>query len=376
MRNFFGRLLAVILTTTTALTVAGLGSPAAAEVGTTAAKSWVPNGTVYAMAQSGDRIYLGGSFTSLTDPATGTKVPRARLAAVDASTGALVTDWDPGADATVRALAVGGNGTVYAGGSFTTAAGVPSSRLAAITPTGRPVPGWTATANSTVREILVHSTGIYVGGQFGTINRVKRPKLARLVPSTGAVDTTFDARVGGGTVHAMTPAGPDLVVAGTFTTLSGAARAFSGSVSLSTGAVTEWAPAAQCDTCMVWDVATDGTRVYQAVAGSGGRAVAFSLASGNRVWSRSGDGNVQAVAVHDGVVYAGGHFSTFLGEPQRQLVQLSPTTGAVSSYEIPFTGSDAIGIWAILVDNTALRIGGGFRLAGNPAARYAAFPAR
>jgi hypothetical protein len=373
MRTFLGRFLAVILTATITLTVVGSGSPAAAALDTVAEKSWVPNGTVYAMAQSGGRIYLGGSFDSLTDPVTKATVPRANLAAVDASTGALVTDWDPGANGTVRALAVGSNGTVYAGGSFTTAAGSAASRLAAITPTGRPVSGWTATANSTVREIVVHSTGIYVGGQFGTINRVKRPKLARLVASTGAVDTAFDARVGGGTVHAMTPAGPDLVIGGTFTTLSGAARAFSGSVNLSTGAVTGWAPAAQCATCTVWDVATDGTRVYQAVGGSGGRAVAISLSSGSRLWSRSGDGNVQAIAVHNGVVYAGGHFSTFLGEAQRQLVQLSPTSGAASSYEIPFTGSDAIGIWAILVDDTALRIGGGFRLAANPAARYAVF---
>jgi hypothetical protein len=374
MRTFFGRLLTVVVVATTTWAVAGVGSPAAAAYGTTAAASWVPNGTVFAMAQSGGRIYLGGSFTSLTDPTTGTTVARARLAAVDASTGALVTDWNPGADGTVRALAVGDSGTIYAGGSFTTAAGVAASRLAAITPTGAPVPGWAATANSTVRDILVDPTGIYVGGQFGAINGTKRGRLARLAPATGAVDTTFNAQVAGGIVQAIAKAGDSLVIGGTFSTLSGAPRPFSGSVALSTGAVTAWAPAAQCDTCPVLDIATDGTRVYEAVGGSGGRVVALSLSSGNRVWGRSGDGNVQAVAVHNGVVYAGGHFSTFLQQPQRQLVQLSATTGTVLSYTIPFTGSDAIGIWVILVDATALRIGGGFRLANNPAARYASFP--
>lgn len=374
MRIFFARSLAVLIVALSVVVGAGVHSSASAAYQTNAASSWVPNGTVYAMAQSGNRIYLGGSFTSLTDPVSGATVARARLAAVDATTGALVTDWNPGADNTVRALAVGGDGTVYAGGAFTTAAGVAASRLTAITATGRPVSGWTAAANSTVRDIVVDSTNIYVGGQFGAINGVKRPRLARLAAATGAVDTTFDARVAGGTVHAMAKAGGSLVVGGTFTTLSGAARQFSGSVSLSTGAVTGWAPAALCDTCTVLDVATDGTRVYQAVGGSGGRAVAFSLSSGGQVWARSGDGNVQAVAVHNGVVYAGGHFSTFLQQPQRQVVQLSATNGAVLSYAIPFTGSDAIGVWAILVDAAALRIGGGFRIADKPAARYAAFP--
>ena len=62
--------------------------PASAAYQQRARNAWVPNGTVYAMAKAGSTVYLGGDFTWLTNPATGATVARARLAAVDATTGA------------------------------------------------------------------------------------------------------------------------------------------------------------------------------------------------------------------------------------------------------------------------------------------------
>jgi hypothetical protein len=121
-------------------------------------------------------------------------------------------------------------------------------------------------------------------------------------------------------------------------------------------------------------VTTDGTRVYQAIAGPGGRMVAFSLSSASRVWSKSTDGDVQAVVVQDGVVYAGGHFTYFTNVKRRQLAAVTPNKGELLSYTVGFAGSDSPGIWAINADVTALRIGGGFTLANQSGARYAAFP--
>lgn len=372
MQRFLARPLAVLVAVAVMVVSGGFPSPAAAAYRQTAAASWVPDGTVYAMARYGTRVYLGGDFSSLTNPATGETVARSRLAAVDAATGALVTSWNPGANATVRALAVGSNGTVYAGGAFSSAAGVDASRLAAITATGTAVSGWRANASNIVRDIAVDSTGVFVAGAFGSINGITRAKVARVSASTGALDTTFNARVGGGNVYAVTVSGEQVLLGGSFTSLSGAARGFSGSVSRSSGSVTTWAPAAQCDTCHVLDIATDGTKVYEGIAGPGGRAVAFSSSSGARAWSVGGDGDVQAVAVRDGVVYAGGHF-TSLGYPaRRQLIALDPANGSTLSWQIAFTGSDAPGVWAMIADSSALRIGGGFRLANSPAARYAA----
>ena len=361
-----------VLAAATVVAGGSLSPAAAASYQPSPTAGWVPNGTVYAMARSGSTVYLGGDFTSLTNPATGQSVARSHLAAVDAGTGAPAS-WNPGANGTVRALAVGSNSTVYAGGTFTSAAGADASRLAAITPTGRAVSGWKATANGTVNAILTDSTGVYAAGAFSTVNAVARAKLARLAPATGTVDTAFNARVAGGSVLALAKSGANMLLGGSFTTLSGTARTFSGSVALGTGAVTSWAPASQCSTCTVLSLITDGTRAYQGIAGPGGRVIAVSLGSGSRTWTKSGDGDVQALAVYGGVLYAGGHFTSFAGSARRQLVALSASTGAVQDYALAFTGSDGPGIWAVSADSAALRIAGGFQLAGSPIARYAAF---
>lgn len=60
--------------------------------------------------------------------------PRARLAALDATTG-LATAWDPGSNNPVLALAVSGS-TVYAGGAFTTIGGKVRQGLAVFAPQG------------------------------------------------------------------------------------------------------------------------------------------------------------------------------------------------------------------------------------------------
>lgn len=352
-----------------------LFTPASAAYTRGASSSWVPNRAVFAVVRDGNRVYIGGAFTSLRNPATGVRVRRPYVAALDANTGAVLP-WNPGTDGKVRALSVGGNGTVYLGGEFTSAAGKAAIRLAAIRPDGTAVNGWTASANRTVFGVWAGSSGVYVSGAFGQINGKYRARVARLSLSNGALVKTFNARVGGGRVRTITPSpdGQSLLLGGSFKSLSGYPRAFAGAVALTTGAASSWSPKAVCDTCYVFDLASSDGRVYAAMAGPGGRAVAWSATTGARLWARGGDGDVQAIDVEDGVVYAGGHFGpTFSGVVRHQLVALNAAKGTLLSYTLPFSGKNYPGIWAVLADSTGLRIGGGFTLAGNPAAKYAAF---
>ena len=69
------------------------------------------NGSVFAIAQSGNTVYVGGSFTSIGG------VARYRLAAFDVTTGVVDPAWNPNMTSTVWALAVA-NGKVYAGGGL------------------------------------------------------------------------------------------------------------------------------------------------------------------------------------------------------------------------------------------------------------------
>ena len=355
--------------------------------------SWIPtNGRVYAIVSDGQRVYLGGTFTRVKDPVTGKSVVRNRLAAFDATTGALDLSWNPNADGGVRALALGTGGTLYVGGSFSQVGGQAATRLAQLDASGAALPDFTAAASGEVRDLVVTTDALYVAGNFGTVSGLPRVGVAKLNPATGSV-TAWNARVGQGRVVALalSESQQELVIGGNFKRVAGAEVWFLASVDLATAARTSldgggvgsdddvWTPQRVCDTCNLLDVAVDSGSVYGASAGGGGgRAAAWSaITDGRARWIVRGDGDVQAVAVRDGVVYAGGHMEGEFGPVERhQLAAVDAATGAVLDYAVPFTGLDQPGIWAVVAEPERLRIGGGFTgIAGSSAARYAVLPA-
>lgn len=104
---------------------------AALDATTGIATSWNPAPTnwdiisprIRALALRDSLLCVGGSFASIGGQ------PRICFAAVDTATG-LATDWDPGVDGLVWSIASEGN-TVYVGGGFTRAGGLPAAGLAA-----------------------------------------------------------------------------------------------------------------------------------------------------------------------------------------------------------------------------------------------------
>jgi hypothetical protein len=100
------------------------------------ASSWNPNlsGSFppSAIAVSGSTIYVGGGFQTVNG-----STPRANLASFDATTG-TASAWDPSPDSSVTALAVGSDGTVYAGGDFTSFPTEAQPYFAAFSPTAEP----------------------------------------------------------------------------------------------------------------------------------------------------------------------------------------------------------------------------------------------
>jgi hypothetical protein len=109
---------------------------AAIDTTTGQATSWNPGkitGSVYALATSASRLYAGGDFTAVAGQ------PRERLAAVSPSTGALDPTWTPrahrldGTSSIVRALHLSADGSlVYAGGYFNHISDQRTGKLAAI----------------------------------------------------------------------------------------------------------------------------------------------------------------------------------------------------------------------------------------------------
>jgi hypothetical protein len=361
-----------------ALVFVGLTAvPSSAAYTPTARDAWTANGTVYAIATSGDRVYIGGRFTRVTNSTTGQVVARDRLAAFDRSTGALIASFSPSADADVRALAVSPDGsTVYAGGTFTAVNGESHARVVALDTAGDTVSGWDVAADKEVRDIVSVGGDLFLAGLFGKVNGVTMPGLAKVTAATGQVERSWKVPATGGKPRSIYPLGSDLLIGGSFTTLEGQPRTFLGSATMDTGDVTSWAPAPGCDNCVIFDVVASGDSVYTAAGGSGGRATQWSYATGAAQWYVRGDGNVQAVGLADGILYAGGHFGpTFGGQTRHQLAAIDVTTGKVRPWDAQLGGKDFPGIWVIDAGSDYLRIGGGFTIVGGVSRpRYAEFP--
>ena len=329
------------------------------------------NGRVITIAVSGNKVYIGGSFTEVITK-TGVAVARSRLAAINADTGEL-TDWAPQVNRPVSALAVNG-GRVYAGGLFTRADGERHNYVALIdAATGEVDHSFDVGADLPVRALAASGGLLYLGGEFGTVNGEVRSRLARVDGITGELDLDWKPAANGAVrTLELSPDSKRLYAGGEFTTISGKTRRNLAALVASTGDLdTTW----QRDYPgrPVYDVEASGTRVYVAGGGTGGKAAAFNASTATPLWSLKGDGDFQAVAYLDDQVYFGGHFRVLDdGTRRKRLLAVAANTGALSAWN---PKADR-GVWALEADalDTRAYAGGDFtKIAGQPREGYAQF---
>jgi hypothetical protein len=355
----------------------------AAIVGAKPVSSYQANGRVDAILFLNGTIYIGGKFTSVRpagSPAGTGEVARNHLAAFDASTGGLLP-WNPGASAAVYALAGTGN-TVYIGGTFAKLGASTRSRIGAVdATTGAVLSGFKPKMDAAVNSIAV-------GGAFTTANGIARASLAAFDASTGALSTTWAPAAGGNssttptvTSVRLAPAGGLVYVGGGFTTIDGASQNHIAALQVSNGA-----PSPSFTHHLgygVVDLAVDSTGVFIAGAGGGGNFANLNPTTGAVAWQGGTNGNVQAIAVLDGEVYIGGHYTNYCG-PQggqhtcttaiarQKLLAVDESTGALTSWN-PHANS-TLGVFALAGSGTRLAVGGDFtKIAGIDQQSYAVF---
>jgi hypothetical protein len=346
------------------------------------ASSLAVNGTVFTIAIAGGgpftarTAYIGGSFNSASPAVT----TRHNLAAF--TEGGTLTSWDPNANNTVTAMAVGG-ANVYVGGAFDQVGNASHSHLAAVNNSdGALISGWNGSVSNTfpqflnVRSMVATGSAVYVAGRFTGANSAARSDLAAFDPATGDVLSSWDPDPPGQNraVTNLSFDGAAMLVSGEFDEIGGPLRNHLAALDLSTGQVTPFDPNVNGD---VDALALRGGTLYAGgsfttVGGSLARrdAAAFDTATSQATaWDPNVAGTVYALSPAGSTVFMGGEFLDVNGPTTRAgLAEVDAGTGALTPFRQDLDGDAR----ALLLKDGTLYVGGNFTHVGTEARSYLA----
>lgn len=258
-----------------------------------------PNGDVYALVVSGSSLYVGGQFTAI-----GGRAQRA-IAKLDAASGTIDPYWNPGVDdGSVRAIALGGLGAMYIGGTFTSLRGgaYPRARLAGLDPaSGFPLSLSVPVDDGAIYALTVAGGNLYLGGSFSHVAGSPRNHLAAIALGSQAIASWDGAGGTSADVYALTADSSKLYVGGAFFNVGSLNHVGLARFTLATGALDSW---------------------Y------------------SNVYNDDGATSVKALALSGPTLYAGGYFSSHYNI---EAVDTTSTTGQVTSWN-PRVGN---GVYAI-----------------------------
>ena len=182
---------------------------------------------VNGLAVDGTNLFLGGKFTSVGG------LGRTNLAKVSLlGTGAVDPQWNPIVDndihiAPVWAIALSGS-DLYVGGDFDNIGGINRTNLAKLTTIGAGTVDllWNPKPNGKIIDLAVNGVDLYVAGNFSSIGSQMRQLIAKIsTVGTGLADSGWDPNPNGYVLRSsIVLNGPDLYVAGNFTSIGGAIR--------------------------------------------------------------------------------------------------------------------------------------------------------
>jgi hypothetical protein len=356
----------------------------AAVVGSKPIAGWQANGTVRVEVIRGNIVYLGGSFTAML-PAGSTgsgAVTRNGVAAVNLDTGALLS-WNPNVTGgAVYALDTSGS-NVYIGGAFSTVGGATHRRVVEVNnSSGAVVTAFhPPTPNKAVRGVYVSGSNLYVGGSFTAMGGASHPYAVRVNATTGALDTGWAPAVDNEVrAFAVDSGNTRVVLGGFFRTLNGASFVGVGAVNTTTGATVPWAyHTADLQTFRPFQIlrfTQDGSTLFGAATGNGGSMIAWNIGDGTLKYQEGTNGNVVDMAVLDGIVYFGGHFSGWCGQVpgnnfctvqanRNKLVAVDEGTGALLSWHP--SANTTLGVEALAAGDGSVTVGGEFTKIGGVA---------
>ncbi|GAA2020883.1 hypothetical protein GCM10009740_06680 [Terrabacter terrae] len=368
---------------------------AAYSVATGRLTSWLPmpGARVRTFTSLGATTVMGGDFVS-----TGGQYRRG-VAKIDLATGTLDPTFRADADNMVLDLELTADRTrLYLAGTFMAVNGVVRQRVAAVdATTGALVTSFAPQVNQGVYTIAVRQSYVYLGGQFTAIGTVARQHAARISAVNGSVDTTWTANTNGpsGSPYqggmvlslAVAPDNSRVFLAGPFKTVNGVAlpdgiAALSGT----SGALLpkQLGGVHSCSTqhwVVALKISDDGKRlyggdvcpdwIYQWDAVNLSQTKAYGLN-----WSTACNAGMQGTLEVNGTFYYGSHGgdkgsggycwqspTVHTRISQQRFFAFRASDGALTAYAPQF--DSPMGVWSFAAVPQGLLVGGDFTIAGN-----------
>jgi uncharacterized delta-60 repeat protein len=323
------------------------------------------NGSILAVAVQADgKILIGGDFTTLS-PNGGAPVFRDHIARLNVD-GTLDTTFNARANAAVRAIVVQRDGKILIGGDFTVLSELPRilrghiARLDAAT--GLP-DSFDPNANDIVRSIALQRDGsVLAGGDFTTIGGQTRSHIARLIATTGLADS-FNPNANN-TVFALAVQ-PDrkVLAGGSFTVIGGQSRSAMARLDGSTGLADSFRPTAN-NFVLTIALQADGRilagGVFTVIGGRPRNHIARlepTIGAADS-FDPNANSNVLAIALQaEGKILVGGFFNganSIGGQTRNRIARLDPT-GLADSFDPNANGP----IFALAVQEDGKILAGG-----------------
>ncbi|MFI6679328.1 fibronectin type III domain-containing protein [Kribbella sp. NPDC050470] len=283
--------------------------------------SWQTNNSVNALAISGNTVFAGGLFTKIRQPgkpAGQGEATRTYIAAFNRTTGAP-TAFAPKLNGPVYSIATSPDGNwVVIGGDFTTVNGIKRSKIAMFSVvTGKLVAAWDPVVSARVKALAIFGNSVFIGGSFGRIDGAVRSRLGAVRLIQG--DLLPWNPVANGDVYAidLSDNGTRVFVGGPFSTINGKDHYSLAMTNNTTGAAYSFPaaaaipkPTATCTT-RVKDIDTLGDNVYVSNGGDGGGCydgvLAAQVSTGKLLWKNNCLGATEAIKAIGNWVYKGSH---------------------------------------------------------------------
>ena len=368
-------------------------------------QSWNPNvlasasvsaaGIVYAVAVSGDTVFIGGKFTRIRTTST----QRNRIAAVTRTGTPTALPWNPTIFADWYDTSVSNppevlsiqvsNSLVYAGGKFNLAGEQRRNNLASINRTDGQVTSWDvhvadystfSSANDNgVYVLQLSNDKIFAGGEFPSVNGVTRKGVAAVNLLNNTIeDWNPNLNTSWGwdpIVSAIAHYGSSVYIGGDIDSVGGQARRAFVVVDKITGLPTSFLASTTFNTLVTLLRVHDSKLYISANFTSVGDSLRSNLACIDLIteqvtsWNpqlsgSSGYESISAIAFSGSTVYLGGSFEYVRGLPRSRLAAVDNAFGIPTSWDPNNGNTTGLAAYGLEIDNSTIYLAGQFSKVG------------